>query len=151
MPHAQQQILDAVKAALEAAALVGAGKVFLDRDDPVRPEELPAILIEEDPSGETVETQTIHGLLSRELRVNVSAFPSAGSGSPAAARELALKVEKVLAAPTATLATSLCKGGVRLVVSRQINSGDGERLMASRFQTWRLTYYARAHTPDAIP
>lgn len=151
MPHAQQQILNAVKTALDAGAIVPAGKVFLDRDDPLQPNELPAILIEEDPSGETIEPQTVHGLLARELRINVVAFPAAGTTAPASARELGLKIEKVLAAPTATLATTLCKGGVRLAVSRHINTGDAERLLAARFQTWRMTYYARANTPDVIP
>lgn len=150
MAHAQQQILDAVKAALDTGAIVASGRVFLDRDDALHPNELPAILIEEDAAGESVEPQTMHGLQSRELRVNVRVFPAEGNTAAASARELGLKVEKVLAAPAASLAINLCKGGVRLAVSRHLNSGDGERVLAARYQTWRMSYFVRAHTPDVI-
>ena len=48
MAHAQQQVLDAVRAALVLAATVAGARVFVDRVDPLQASELPAILVDED-------------------------------------------------------------------------------------------------------
>lgn len=149
MPHAQQQILDAVKAALDTGAIVPVGHVFLDRTDPLGSGELPAILVGEDDGGEQVEPRTVHGLQQRDLAVMVAPVVAATTGAAAQVRELGLKVERVLAAPGAAIA-ALCKAGVRLDSSRQVNSGEGENTTAARVQTWRMNYLVRAHTPDLI-
>lgn len=149
MPHAQQQILEAVKAVLAAMPqTVALGRVSLDRVDALQPTELPAIVIEEDEGGETIDQETVHGLLRRELLASVTGVVAHGTAAAANARELGLEIEKRLAASTALRA--LCKGGVQLASSRQINVGEADRLMAARQQVWRLTYLAKASTPETI-
>jgi len=149
MPHAQQQILAAVQAALVAAPQTSAAaNVFIDRVDALQPSELPAILIEEDEAGETVDEETVHGLLRRELLVSVSAMVAHGTAAPANARDLGLQIEKRLASSTALRA--LCKAGVQIASSRHINAGEADRLMAARLQVWRMTYLAHRATPDTI-
>lgn len=148
MAHAQQQILDAIKAVLDTGAIVAAGRVFLDRVDPLEAGELPAILVEEEPEGDSVEPETIHGLEQRELAVNVTLVIAHSSGAAAMARELGLQAEKAIAGSTAL--PGLCKGGVQLATSRQLNTGELDRLMAARQQTWRMRYLVRAQTPDVI-
>ncbi len=149
MPHAQQQILDAVKAALVVAPQTSAAdRVFVDRVDALQPTELPAILIEEDDAGETTDQETVHGLLRRELLVTVSGVVAHGTAAAASARDLGLQIEQRLAASAALRA--LCKAGVQIASSRHINSGEADRLMAARQQVWRMTYMARATTPETI-
>ncbi len=149
MPHAQQQILEAIKAELLGTPQTAAqGRVFVDRVDALQPTELPGIVIAEDDGGESIEPQTVHGLLRRELLVSVTGVVSHGITAAADARELGLQIEKRLAASTALRA--LCKGGVRIASSRHINAGDADRLMAAREQTWRMTYLANPITPETI-
>jgi hypothetical protein len=148
MAHAQQQILDALQALLAAGGTVAAGRVFLDRVDPVQTSELPAILIEEDADGESAEPYTIHGVEQRELGVTVSGVLSHSTTAAADARALGLAIEK-LVSPSVALA-ALAKIGVRISNSRMVISGDGAQLLAARQQTWRFTYLVNAATPDII-
>lgn len=148
MAHAQQQILDALKSLLAAGGTVAGARVFLDRVDVLQPADLPAILIEEEPEGETAQPETVHGMERRELSVLVSGVVTHSSTAAADARALGLAIEK-LVAPSTTLA-ALAKGGVRIAASRQVNTGDLDRLLAARQQSWRFTYYVMAATPDVI-
>jgi hypothetical protein len=144
--HAQQQILNALQALLAAGGTVAGASVFVDRVDPLQPEELPAILIEED--GETVDPYTIHGVEQRELSVTVSPVLAHSTTAAADVRAFGLVVEKLIAPSTALAA--LAKLGVRITASRPVLNGEGDRMLAARQQSWRLTYLVNASTPDII-
>ncbi len=148
MAHAQQQILDALQALLAAGGTVAGTRVFLDRVDPLQASELPAILIEEEPEGESAEPETIHGVERRELAVLVSGVVTHGTTAAADARALGLAIEKLVAPSTALAA--LAKLGVRITNSRMVVQGEFDRLLAARQQSWRFTYLVNAATPDVI-
>lgn len=148
MAHAQQQILDALKALLLAGGTVAGSRVYLDRVDPLQPGDLPAILIEESEDGESAEPFNLSGLEQRELGVTVSGVVTHGTTAAADARALGLQIEK-LVSPSLTLA-ALASLGVRITNSRQVINGDGDRLLAARVQTWRLTYVVQANSPDIV-
>lgn len=148
MAHAQQQILDALKTVLVAGGTSAGSNVFLDRVDPLQPNELPAILIEEEPEGESAEPYTVHGVEQRELAVSVSGVVTHTTTAAADARALGLAIEKLVAPSTAL--NALAKLGVRITNSRLAINGEGDRLMAARQQSWRLTYLVNAASPDTI-
>lgn len=144
--HLQQQILDAVKTLLAAAGTAATSNVFLDRVDPLQKDELPAIVIEESPDGEAAEPYLIHGVEQRTFQVDIAGAVKGGAEAPAAARALGLEIEKAIAA-SAPLAV-LCKGGVRIRASRQINTGEGDEVIPARQQRWEFIYYVRPEAPD---
>jgi hypothetical protein len=148
MAHVQQQILDAVKTLLIAAATAAASRVFLDRVDPLQPGELPALLIEESPDGETSEPYTIHGLELRSYQVDITCAVSGATGAATAARDLGLQVEKAIA--TSTALANLSKEQVRIVAARMTNLGEGDTEIAARQQRWLFGYLVRAETPDVV-
>mgnify|MGYP005616929333 FL=1 len=147
MAHAQQQILDAVKAVLSAGGTVASSRVFLDRVDPLQATELPAILIEEE-SGEQAEQFTVHGIDKRSLSVSVHCVLANTSTAASDARAFGLAVEKLLAASSAIAA--LCSQGWRMTQSRMVINGDGDRLLASRAQSWVFDYLVQATAPDVL-
>lgn len=146
MAHAQQQLLNALQAVLASGGTVAGGRVFVDRIDPLQPEELPALLIEEDADGETSEQFAVSGLERRELSVLVHCVLAHSTDAPAQARSLGLAVEKLMA-PSVAL-SSLASQGLRLTSSRPLVSGDGDRLLASRQQAWVFAYLVRPESPD---
>jgi hypothetical protein len=148
MAHVQQQILDAMQAVLAAGGTVAGSRVFVDRVDPLQADELPAILIEEDGSGETSEELTVGAIDRRELSVLVHCVLAHTSDAPAQAREFGLAVEKLIA-PSAALA-ALASAGLRITSSRPVFSGDGDRLLASRQQSWVFSYFVRPESPDSF-
>ena len=148
MPHAQQQILEAVKTVLAGGATAAGSRVFLDRVNALQPNELPAITVDEAAEGESVELTTIDNVEQRALGVTVACIVAHGSAAAAQARDLGLQVEKLLAGSTALRA--LCKLGVQINSSRIEISGEGDRLMAAREQNWTMTYMCAAETPDII-
>ncbi len=148
MPHAQQQILEQVKAILAGGSTDAGSSVFLDRVDPLQPTELPALLVEESPEGETVTLNTLGGLEERALGVSVSCVVEHGTDAVARSRELGLQAEKLLADSAALRA--LCKLGVQITGSRPVISGENDRLLAARAQDWRMTYMVAAEAPDQI-
>lgn len=143
MSHAQQQILEAVQATL-LAGLPAGRRVDLDRIDPLAQRELPAVLVREAPSGETVSPGTVGAVEQRELDVLVSCVVAQGNGFAAAARELGRQVEAILGAPR--LPPPLTR--TRLLGSRITLSGEADDALASREQTWRITYFTRRGEPD---
>jgi hypothetical protein len=147
MAHAQQQILDAVQAVLAAGGTVAGARVYLDRVDPLQATELPAVLIEED-GGEQAEQFTVHGIDKRSLSVAVHCVLAHSTTAASDARAFGLAVEKLLAASTSLAAK--CSQGWRMTGSRQVNNGDGDRLLASRHQTWVFEYLVQATAPDVL-
>ncbi len=148
MAHAQQQILDLLKSELIAAATVAGARVFLDRVDPLQPDELPAILIEEESDGESAQPYSVHDLERRDLAVLVSGVVAHGTTAAADARALGLAIEKRVAASTAL--GSLAALGVRISGSRMVITGELDRMLAARQQSWRFTYLVNADAPDVI-
>ena len=147
MAHAQQQIIDALQVLLIAGATAAAGRVFVDRVDPLQPSELPALLITED-DGETSETVYLDGGERRELTVVISCVVAADTNATAAARQLGLVVEKLVTGSNALAA--LARGELRIIRSSPVTSGDGDRLLAAREQGWRFAYFVNPASPDVF-
>jgi hypothetical protein len=144
MPHLQQQTLDAIRTALVAGATAAGARVFVDRVDPLQANELPAILVDES-DGESVEVDGVMQTYRRSLAVRVICA-TGGSGAMAAARELGLQVERLLAPQL--LLGGLASGGLVLTASRPTLQGEGDRLMALRELDYTATNYSQADTPD---
>lgn len=148
MAHAQEQILAEVEAVLLAASTAAGNNVFLDRVDPLQPGELPALLIEEAPEGESAAPHTVGGIERRDYAVQIAAVVQHATLYGQQARALGLEVEKAIAASTALRA--LAKGGVRITSSRLPMSGESETPKAARQQIWRFIYFVRPAAPDVI-
>lgn len=146
MAHAQQQILDAIAATLAAQVTAVAGRVFVDRVDPLQPDELPAILVEES-APEQVQVLTVGGAQQRQLGVRVACVV-AGAAAQAQARELGLAAEKAL--QTSASLVALCRLGIELTSSAPLVEGEADRLMAVRDQGWQMAYAVASHAPDVI-
>lgn len=147
MAHVQQQILDAVIAALVAAGTDAGNGVHLDRLDPLEPDELPAILVEESPNGETVSPSTISGVQQRDLLVLVTPVVRGASDYGMRARRLGLQVEKALAAYDFS---AVAQGGCEIETMRPLFDGEGKDAKAGRQQSWRFTYFVRRESPDQL-
>ncbi len=148
MAHAQQQILNALQTLLAAGGTAAAGRVYLDRVDPLQANQLPAILIRESDSGESADVAFLDGTHRRQLEVEVACVLADSTDAPAQARSLGLAVEKLIAASSALLA--LCRGGWSITGSKQVSNGDGDRLLSAREQVWRFVYFVSPTAPDVI-
>lgn len=146
MPHVQEQILAAVVERLIDADTAAGSNVFLDRVDPLQADELPALLVDESPQGESSQPYTVGGLEQRQYAVRVASVVSHTTAYGSRARDLGLQVEKALS--SASVLTRLAKGGVRIVSSRLTLSGEVEEAKAARQQTWLFTYVVRPSAPD---
>lgn len=143
--HVQQQILEAVEAALKAAATPAGNRVFLDLLDPLEDDQLPAIVVLEAPEGEQIEPQTVNGLEQRQFAVSVQCMVAHSTDYARQARALGAAVERVLGAPRMPIPKP---GRSRLRASRITLIGDADRAVASREQTWQFAYYTRRGEPD---
>ena len=148
MAHAQQQVLDAVVAAITAAATVAGPRVYLDLVDPLDAAQLPAVLVEEGDGGEQSEFLTLNGDQRRTLSVSVGCVLTNSSTAPADARQFGLAVEKALASSAALQA--LCRLGLEITDSRLVVNGDLDQLHAARQQSWRFSYRVNPEAPDLI-
>lgn len=145
--NAQQQVLNALQAALAAGGTVAGARVYLDRADPLTSNLLPAILIEET-GGESAEAIFMNGDQSRTSEITVNCVLAATTTAPADCRAFGLAVEKIIVA-NATL-IGLCRGGIVIAHSRTDINGEGDRLLATRQQSWRFTYFVSRLNPDTI-
>ena len=143
--HVQQQLLNALQVTLAAGGTVAGARVFVDRVDPLQPEELPAILIEED--GETAEPFTVQDMEQRELSVNVHCVIAHSTTAAPQARAFGLAVEKLLADHTAWRPDANVMVN-RITSSRPVTNGEADRLLATRQQAWVFAYLVRPETPD---
>ena len=148
MAHAQQQVLDALRAVLIAGGTVAGSRVFVDRVDPLQKLDLPAILIDEDADGERAETDDLAGIERRELRVVINCVLSASEGAAAEGRAFGLAVEKLVSPSAAIRAFSAT--GPRLTSSRVLQNGEGDRLFGGRQQAWVIDYCVDPSAPDVI-
>jgi hypothetical protein len=145
MSHVQQQILEGVKGALDAAGIVGPNLVFLDRLDPLQSNELDAILVAAAPEGEVVEPSTTAGLEQREFAVQISSVVAHATGYADRARALGYEVEMRIGASSFSVPKP---GRARISASRIAISGEGDQARAAFEQTWRFTYFTRRGAPD---
>jgi len=145
MAHVQQQIIEWFQTTLVGGSTAAGTSVFSDRLDPLTNDELPAAVI--GGGDESVEPLTIGNEQLRSFEVNVASTVSQTAGYEAAARDLGLEVEKLLAAQPAT-AGGLCSGGISLTGSRLQKAGEGETAVAAVVQTWLCKYIVAAHAPD---
>ncbi len=148
MASAPQQILDTLQAVLAAGATAAGARVFVDRVDPLQASELPAILIEEGSSGESAQPFTISGIDRREVSVQVHCVIAHSAAAAAASRDFGVAVEKLLSASTAVQAKA--SQGMQLESSRPTLQGEGDRLLASRSQSWVFAYLVRPEAPDIL-
>lgn len=145
--HAQQQIFNALQSLLAAGGTVAGVRVFLDRVDPLQADELPAIIIEE-ANGESAEIKQLDGTQRRESIVNIYCCLVASTAAATDCRAFGLEVEKLVAASAAL--RTLCQYGLSITESRTITNGEGDRLLATRLQTWQLAYRVHPTNPDII-
>lgn len=146
MAHAQQQILEAVRAALAVAGTDAGSRVYLDRMRLLGEEQVPAILITEAPQGEEVDPPVAGRPEQRRFRVLVRAVVKHGDDAPALARELGLQIERVLGNPKFKAPSP---GRMRILASRHMPFEDGQIAMAAREQLWTTTYFlVQRNAPD---
>lgn len=145
MASVQQQILDGIRDALAAAPALAGVKVFVDRDDRLGRDDLPAIVIAEAPEGEVVEPQTVSGGVNRVYSVQISCLVAHKATHAADARALGARVETVMGVPTFPVPRP---GRSRLAATRLTSDSESEVPMASQEQLWRFTYLTRRGAPD---
>lgn len=146
--HAVQQILNTVQAVLAAGGTPAGTRVFLDRIDPVQAAELPAILIDEADSGEQSQTEDLDGTERRELRITIVCLLAATTDAVAIARTFGLAIEKLIASNAGLKALST--NPPRLLSSRLLQNGEGDRLFAGREHIWLVDYCVFPAAPDVI-
>lgn len=149
MPHAQQITLDAIAACIAAVPGVAlAGGVYVDRVDPLQPEQLPCVCIDED-GPETVDT--LGGIgdgFTQRRTLNVKICAVIAANAPASvARQNGLLIEQGLYnnAPLQTLMS-----GYEIVSSDYEQSGANESLYNQRVQRWQFTYTTRSNDPSKL-
>ncbi len=147
MSAAPQQILSALKSLLLAGGTAASTRVFLHRVDPLQPDELPAIVIEED-GPERAEIIMMDGGERRELDAIIYCTLASSITAPADCQAFGLAVEKLIAAD-ATL-KALCVFGVNLLERSTIINGEGDRFLAASQQKWRFAYWVHPLNPDVI-
>jgi hypothetical protein len=146
MAHAQQQILDAVKAVLSAGGTVAGSRVYLDRVDPLQATELPAILIEE--RGEASDVADLDDMQQRTSTINVHCVLAHSTTAPHDARAFGLAVEKLLA--NSATVKALAHLGLYITSSQTEINGEGDRLLATRSQVWQASYMVYPTDPEII-
>ena len=143
--HAQQQILEAVRAGLLGVTDAG-DNVFLDRVRALGASQLPAILIREHEQGEEVDPPVAGRAEQRRLRVLLRAVVADDADAPAKARALGLQLERVLGSPQFKAVKA---NRMRLLASRHMPFDGGETPVAAREQLWTVTYFLlRREAPD---
>lgn len=145
-----QQLLEAVQAALVAAALVQRARVHLDRTDELPETELPALDILGGDAGaeESIDYLTVHhpAVQRRSLSFELSAVTGAITGAAKAGRILAGQVEAVL---SASAAVSVNGVAIELLLAESVEAkvnGSAKPFFAVR-QTWQAQYQALATDP----
>lgn len=145
--HVQQQILDAAKAILLAAATAAGTSVFLERVDELMESDLPAIHVEGGDEDVGVESVGHPAIQSRMFSFTTSCIVS-GADYGRNARNLAKQVEQAFltsASPLNGKASVL-----RLEGSSVLKDGSGATVLFEVRQKWRASYYTLGGVPDAL-
>lgn len=146
MASATDQILTALQAALIAAGTAAGARVYLDRVDSLQPADLPAIVIED--RGETSEVIELDDTQQRTSTIAIHCALSHSTSAAADARAFGVAAEKAIANSTAVKA--LAHLGMYITSSQTDINGEGDRLLASRDQTWQASYLVHPTAPDLI-
>ena len=146
--HIQQQILDAMKAALVAAATAAGARVYVDRPDELTPALLPAIVITA--GQERVEALNMGYPVTHQRVMQIDCRAVAmGTGAAYAARTLAGQIESALfASESAAYLGGLIKTPIELIGTDPQIDGQGSQLIAEVRQLWQLTYFTVSGAPD---
>lgn len=144
--HINQQVLEAIKANLVAAATAAGAFVHLDRLDPVPEADIPAILIEG--GGEVVDAQTVGfpPIYSRQYSFTVACL---ASGTAKAARNLAGQVEAALCASLAAYTANGLAEALLLTGSNEGKDGNGTTGLFEVRQSWTAQIMTVGNVPDA--
>jgi len=148
--HMQDQILDAIKATLIAAATSAGTSVRIEGVDELPAASCPAIEIEA--GREDVELIGMGRRRSqrREFDVEVRAIVSQSSSYRSAAGNLLKQIEQALRpAAGATLVDVLVPDRIRLVASTPDRDGNAARVTYTIRTVWRAVYFTTEGAPDA--
>jgi len=149
--HVQQQVLDAVKAALIAAATDAGTRVYLDRVDEILQTNLPAIDILGDGFDDDAETIERLSISFPYLQKHTYGFGiGAIATTAAAARNLGKQVAAALLASRSAItvdSTAIDMAQTGSGMSRE--SGAAVPLFRAQ-QAWQAIYHTQAGTPDAV-
>jgi len=149
--HAHQRILEAVQAALVAAATAAGSRVYLDRVDDLPAANLPAIdILGADDIGEdAIEYQTVHfpGVQRHAYSFAIRSVTALATGSAKAARNLAGQVEAALLAAANTVAVGGKSIDLLLSDSSEIKDGAGALPMFAVRQTWQAQFMTVGGAP----
>lgn len=149
--HAHQRILEAVQAALVAAATAAGSRVYLDRVDEIPADNLPAIDIlgADDTAEDTIEHLTIGfpPLQQHAYSFGIRAVCAQATGAAKAARNLAGQVEAVLLAASNTIAVGAAPILVLLAGSSEVKDGEGAAQLFVVRQQWQAQYQTQGGTP----
>jgi hypothetical protein len=146
--HVEQQILNAGAALLvdETDAL---DRVYVDRLDPLKPSQLPAITVND--AGTQIDAATLNSG-ERFFDVEFSCCRKRTGNDASEVREFGLAVEKLIAADAGGTLAALCGGGFDLLSARLQQDGTAEDPYLARVLTVRFVYHVDPATPDvAIP
>jgi hypothetical protein len=146
MASAQQQIMNALQTMLAAARTVAGARVYLDLADSLKATNLPAIVIEE--RGETAEVIELDDTQRRVSTFEVRCVLAHTTTAAYDARAFGLAVEKAIAGSATVKA--LAHLGMFITESKTEINGDGDRLLASRYQNWQATYLVHPTNPEII-
>lgn len=143
--HIQQQVLNAVRAALIAASTAAGARVYVDHPDELTAAQLPAIVLVA--GDERIERMGDFGFpFTQVRRLDLSLHSVCGGpGAAAAARGLAAQAEAALYAnDEVSRLYGLCAQPLDLQGSTSALSGQGSQLVAETCQTWLASYMTTA-------
>lgn len=150
--HVQVQVLDAVKAALLAAATAAGQRVYLDRTDDLPTSDLAAIDIVggEEVGEESIEYLTMHWppVQQRSFTFAITSVTRGATGSARAARNLAKQVESTLLGSATAITAGAVAIGMLLAESGERKDASGELPLAAVRQVWQAQYQTMAGAPD---
>ena len=147
--HLQQQLLDAYKATLIAAATAAGSRVYLDRVDEIPQANLPALHIEG--QSESVESISVDWsqIQQRAYTFTVSCVTGLSSTAAVDARNLGKQVEQALFATQATSTAAGKAKALRLEGSTEDKDGAAAVSMYALRQSWVADYVTQSGVPDA--
>lgn len=150
--HLQNQILDAIQAALLAADTVAGLHVYLDRTDELPSGDLASIDIlgGQEVGEESIEYLTMNWppVQQRSYTFAIVSVARGAVDSSRAARNLAQQVEESLLATSNAIVVGGMSIDMLLAESSERKDGSGEIPLAAVRQMWQAQYSTTAGTPD---
>lgn len=145
--HLQQQIVEAAKAILLAAATSANQSIHLERVDDAAEADLPMVHIEG--GDEDVDNETVHypAIQRRTFKFSTSCIVS-GANYGKAARNLSAEVEAAFSASSTPLNSTVT--ALRLTGSTVQKDGSGAVVLFELRQQWQATYYTQEGIPSVL-